>query len=279
MARPGAEPLPSRASMSHEPPPDERREGAEAAPVGRVPRAARTLPTPVFPVVLAVLLALAIGSAFVTTHPVEGLPDDPSARAARDVLAGSAAPATGGLRFGSAFFGDSGIGLAAAPDPAVIARARTLLERAHEAHPLEPRVVAALGHLALVERRLGAAEALYLTAIDLRSHCTEARLGLGVVLAVQADGSGDLFERRALQLRSLAQFLAIDGGSERMREALYDRAVMEERVGRHRDARESARAFLAIEPQGPWASRLRHALGLEGATVTGGPGRSSSGSP
>jgi len=260
----------------------------------RAPRAdARTLPAPVFPAVLAVLLALAILSTFVPTREVEGLPPDPSARAARDLLYGHISLAAGDLRFGSVFLGDSaGVTHAGSADPALLARARALLERARKAHPFEPRVVAALGHLELAAREFGRAEALYQTAIDLRAHCTEARLGLGVALALQADATGDLFARRALQLRSLAQFLAIGPRSARAREALYDRALLEERVGRHRDALQSGREFLAAEPDDAWSARLRGALALAGAggaappagaragaTVTDASGRSSSGNP
>jgi tetratricopeptide (TPR) repeat protein len=254
--------------------------GAPAGSTGR----ARTLPAPVFPVMLAVLLAIAIVSAFVPTRAVEGLPADPSAHAARDLLYGRVAPAAGDLRFASVFFGDSAAPeLAGAADPALLERARMLLDRAREAHPFEPRVVAALGHLELARRRLARAERLYLDAIDLRSHCTEARLGLGVALSVEADGTADLFARRALQLQALAQFFAIGPGSEREREALYDRALLEERVGRHRDALQSARAFLALEPASPWADRLRRAIAAppagSGSGVTGAPGRSSSDNP
>jgi hypothetical protein len=258
---------------------DPRTSGTHHQPRDR----ARALPAPVFPVVLAMLLAIAIASNFVPTRDVEGLPPDPSARAARDLLYGRVAPAAGDLRFSSVFFGDSaGAQPSGAVDPGVLARARVLLDRAREAHPFEPRVVAALGHLELAGRRLARAEALYRDAIDLRSHCTEARLGLGVALSVEADGTGDLFARRALQLRALAQFLAIGPGSERAREALYDRALLEERVGRHRDALESAREFLALEPSSAWADRLRRSLATgapRGAGVTGATGTSSSGSP
>lgn len=277
LAPAGAEPLRSRLPMNREPNASALHEAAAPAPPERSAARVRNLPAPVFPVVLAILLAIAVASAFVTTHAVEGLPDDPSARAARDVLSGCPAPAAGELRFGSVFFTDSAAGFA--PAAAAIGRARVLLERAHEAHPFEPRVVAGLGHLELAQRRLAQAEALYQRAIDLRSHCTEARLGLGVALAVEADGTGDLFARRELQLRALAQFLVIGADSEREREALYDCAVMEERVGRHRDAVESARAFLALEPDGRWAERLRRTVALEGTAVTGGSGTSSSGNP
>lgn len=259
--------------------PDRRGPERHRPPAGSAP----ALPAPVFPAVLAVLLAVAIASTLVTRHTVEGMPPDPSARAARDLLYGRVAVATGELRFGSVFFGDSlSPGHAGGFDPQSLDRAHVLLERAHEAHPFEPRVVAALGHVELVRRRLATAEALYRSAIDLRSYCTEARLGLGVTLSVEADGTVDLFERRALQLRALAQFLAIAPGSERRREALYDRALLEERVGRHRDALESASAYFAIEPAGPWADRLRRALGAPGpasARVTDAGGRSSAGTP
>jgi len=274
-------------SRPPEPPAHAPREASERAASGSTARPsgpARTLPTPVFLVVLAALLAIAIASTLVPTRAVEGLPADPSAHATRNLLYGRVAPAAGELRFASVFFGDSAAPqpAGASADPALLDRARTLLERAREAHPFEPRVVAALGHLELARRRLASAEALYLRAIDLRAHCTEARLGLGVTLSVEADGTGDLFARRALQLRALAQFLAIGPGSEREREALYDRALLEERVGRHRDALESARAFLAIEPASPWADRLRRAVApteRTGAGLTDAPGRSSSGNP
>ncbi|MGH7740831.1 MAG: hypothetical protein ACRENS_02285 [Candidatus Eiseniibacteriota bacterium] len=251
------------------------------------PQAPR-LPAPVFPAMLAILLVIAITSMFVPTSAVEGLPEDPSARAARDLLLGRVSFTTGDLRFGSVFFGDSLMeDLRRAPTPAAstaefarLDRARALLGRAREAHPFEPRVVAALGHLELAERRLARAEALYRRAIDLRSYCTEARLGLGVALSLEADATADLFERRALRLRALAQFLAIGPGSERAREALYDRALLEERVGRHRDALESAREYFQREPDGAWADRLRLALATPAsAHVTGAGGRSSSGTP
>ena len=259
-------------------------EGGASVSTPPTSRSARTLPAPVFPVALAALLAIAVASTFVPTRAVEGLPPDPSAHAARDLLYGRVAPAAGNLRFASVFFGDSAaLGPAgASADLALLERARMLLDRARQAHPFEPRVVAALGHLELARRRLASAEALYLHAIDLRAHCSEARLGLGVALSLEADGTADLFARRALQLRALAQFLAIGPGSEREREALYDRALLEERVGRHRDALVSAHAFLAIEPASPWADRLRRAVAPQapaGAGVTGAPGRSSSGNP
>lgn len=256
---------------------------SDPTPPGVSGRPTHSLPAPVFPAVLVVLLAIAVASTLVPTTEVEGLPADPSARAARDLLYGRVPLPPGELRFGSAFLGDPESARTPLADPALLAHARSLLERARAAHPLEPRVVAALAHLELASRRLVRAEALYRNAIDLRSHCTEARLGLGFTLAEQADGATDLFERRALRLRALAQFYAIGPRSERAGEALYDRALLEQRVGRHADAMASAREYLARGPSDPWAPRLIELLSPprtpDAPRVRGGSGRSSAGSP
>ena len=205
---------------------------------GSRPAGARPMPMAFFLAVLAVLLTVAAISIFVPGSPVEGVPRDPSARAARDLLLGRVVPFSGDLRFRSAFFGT--------PDPAtrthpidreLLRRAQGLLERAHAAHPLEPRVVAALGHLEFARHHFDRAAAFYRRAIDLRAHCSEARLGLGVVLGLESEGVPDAFRRRALALEALAQFTAIRPESEITAEARFDRAVMLERVGRRGAAR------------------------------------------
>jgi hypothetical protein len=238
------------------PAPAARSSAAPADTSGAAP--ARAVPLTIFMLALAALLAVAAVSVLVPTVVVEGLPADPSARAARDLLAGRVMPQCGGLRFRSAFLGDLSPGPhLPRPDPALISSAQMLLERARIAHPLEPRVVAALGHLELVRRRLPRAEALYRHAIELRAHCTEARLGLGLALALEADTTSDPFARRALQLEALAQFTAVGARSENALPALYDRVRMLENVGRETEAKRSGAEYLARDSTSVWAMRLR----------------------
>ncbi len=214
-------------------------QGARRRSAGGVrPAGARPMPMAFFLAVLAALLTVAVISIFLPGTPVEGVPRDPSARAARDLLAGRVAPFSDGLRFRSAFFGTPDpAGHAHRADPALLIQAQTLLERAHAAHPLEPRVVAALGHLELTRRRFENAALLYRRAIDLRAHCSEARLGLGIVLGLESERAPDPLRRRSLALEALAQFTAIHPESDLAPEARFDRAVMLERVGRRSEAR------------------------------------------
>ena len=213
-----------------------------------------------FVAVLAALFAIAVISLFLPTTSVEGLPADPSAHAARDLMFGRAIPLCGGLRFGSAFLGEAPPPPARPPDGRLIARGQALLERARAAHPLEPRVVAALGHLELSRRRLDRAIALYRSSLDLRAHCSEARLGLGIALALESEGAPDALVRRRLALQSLAQFAAIEPGSALALEAQYDRAVMLARVGRRAEARSEAARYWSRDSSGAWAERLNREL-------------------
>jgi cytochrome c-type biogenesis protein CcmH/NrfG len=238
--------------------------------------AARAISGTVFLGVLAALLTIAGASLFLPTTVVEGMPDDPSARGARDLLLGRVMPACGGLRFGSAFLGElERPAPGRPPDAALLERAEMLLRRAVRSHPFEPRSLAALGHLELARRRFEGAARLYRQAVDLRSHCSEARLGLGMALALEADLTADVLERRALELASLAQFSAIDSRSERWLDAAFNRAKLLDRVGRRAQARAAARLYLARDDSSEWAAQLREMAGV----FTGGSGRSSSNTP
>jgi hypothetical protein len=240
-------------------------EPAASSPAAPTPGAAlaspRAVPLTIFVLTLALLLGIATVSFFVPTSVVEGLPADPSARAARDLVAGRVMPQCGGLRFRSAFLGDLSPGThALRADPALILSAQMLLERSRGAHPFEPRVVAALGHLELARRHLQKAEELYRNAIELRAHCTEARLGLGVTLALEADTTADPLARRALQLEALAQFTAVGPKSENALPALYDRVRMLENVGREAEAKRRGDEYLARDSTSVWAMRMREEI-------------------
>lgn len=215
---------------------------------------------------LASLLALGTlaGFSLLVPPPVaEGLPDDPLALEARAALAGRAVLGFDGLRFRCALIGE------ATPDRAIpvvdgasAARAESLLRQVARRHLLEPRASATLGSLALARRRWAEAEQLFRRAVDVRALCPEARLGLGVALAEQALTQTDRLRARALELEAIAQFAAVTPGSGLYPHALYDRALLLERVGRTAEARRRAREYLAREPAGPWAKRLAVETGL-----------------
>ena len=107
------------------------------------------------------------------------------------------------------------------------------------------------------------AERGYRAVLYFGDHCPEAHLGLGVTLALEAQLERDLLRARALQLQAAAQFAAVSERDAPYLAALYDRAVMLERVGRRDEARRWARAYLALDPASGWAEKLKRALALE----------------
>jgi len=67
-------------------------------------------------------------------------------------------------------------------------------------------------------------------------------------------------ERRALMLRAIAQFAAVDPSEPEYPLALFDRAWLLAEVGRHVEAKTFADRYVALEPAGPWTDRLRAAV-------------------
>ncbi len=213
--------------------------------------------------VMLALAVLAVVSHLIPQHVVSGLPDDPAVHAARDLVHGRVAAGFEGLRFGSALTGEALQGRAiSVAEPAPLARAESLLKVASGRQRLEPRLLAALGHLDLVQRRYEPAERRYRAALGLQAQCSEARLGLGVALAERALTEGDPLRARGLTLEAIAQFAAVGPESPEYPAALYDRALLLPRVGRGEEARRLARAYLALDPNGPWADRLAAETGV-----------------
>jgi tetratricopeptide (TPR) repeat protein len=214
---------------------------------------------------LTALVALAALAAFALLVPprmVQGLPDDPRAREARQALTGTVELGFDGLRFRSALLGEA---VSARPIPTVretdARRAESLLVAVARRHPFDPRAHVALGSLALARRRWTEAESRYRRALDLRASCPEARLGLGVALAERALVETDPLRARGFDLMAIAQFAAVTRAAEVYPQALYDRALLLDRVGRNDEARRRAGAYLALDPTSPWAARLADALG------------------
>lgn len=215
-------------------------------------------PTLLFLGFMAVFIVL-IGTSFLMRPPrPRGLPDDAAVRSAAGLPDPSYAVIASELRFRAAAF--DGAPAQGANDAATLARARAseaTLARWVFAHPREPRARAALGALALVRHDYVDAATRYREACERAPHYGEGRLGWGVALGLEAAHTSDAWERRALMLRAIAQFAAVDASEPEYPLALYNRAWLLAEVGRTEEARTMARRFLVLEPAGPWADRLR----------------------
>ena len=124
-------------------------------------------------------------------------------------------------------------------------------------NPAEPRVRAALGALALVRHDYASAANRYKEACERSPHYAEGRLGWGLALALEAQRTTDAWQRRALMLRAIAQFAAVDAGEPEYAAASWNRAWLLAEVGRHREARSLAEAYLQRDGTSEWAERLR----------------------
>jgi len=223
----------------------------------------RRLSWPAFPTLLflsflAMLLALAGASLWLRPSHPEGLPEDAALLAAAGLPDPSLGVLTGELRYMAAALG--GAPARQVNDAASLEHARAAeqaLERWTRSHPGEPRVRAALGALALVRHDHESAARRYREACERAPHYSEGRLGWGVALALEAERTSDPWQRRALTLRAIAQFAAVAPEHPEYLAALYNRARLLAEVNRLADARSFARRYLAIEPDGAWAGKLR----------------------
>src|SRR5262249_9412918 len=124
-------------------------------------------------------------------------------------------------------------------------------------HPGAPRVRAALGALALARHDYAPAASHYREACERAPHYGEGRLGWGVALALDAERTTDPWQRRALTLRAIAQFAAVDAADAEYAAALYDRAHLLADAGRHLEAMALARTYLGLDSTSKWADQLR----------------------
>jgi tetratricopeptide (TPR) repeat protein len=212
-----------------------------------------------FLIVIVSLAAIAIVS-LRPPRPMSGLAADPRVAEARAALHGRIAVPTNGLRFTSALFGEPLDEEGERAGAATIAEAARRLETARASHPLDPRVLAAIAALDLARLRLDAAERSYRLALDLASHYPEARLGLGVVLAMRAETEPDAGRAQGLRLRAVSQFAAVPEGAAEYPAALYDRALELDRAGRRSEALRFAADYWRRAADDRWTERLRAAL-------------------
>jgi len=224
-----------------------------------------------FAVIAATLAAVGLLGFYHRAPAMSGAPDDPAVRAALAALGGGVEFSTGDLRFATSMDSGERAGTPpGGPQPSRLAEAERRLIEARKRRP-DPRLDCLLGHLDLARHRYENAERRYAAALDRASRYGEARLGLGVTLALHAQTEGDLRKARALNLRAIAQLAAVERNDPFHLPALYDRVVLLTRVGRPAEALACARAYLEIEPRGAWsASLLRMLEGMSAARQGGG---------
>ncbi len=217
----------------------------------------------IFLAMLLGLFAMAIVTLVAPAAPIEGLPDDPDALAARELVRGLTPVSGGALRFESALLGaDSSARPITAADAGRIAEAAALIERARARRPRDPRLGICRAHLDLARRRYLRAEGGYRAVLYFGDHCPDAHLGLGVTLALEAQIESEALRSRALELQAIAQFAAVRPRDAPWLSALYDRAILLGQVGRGEEARRWAAEYLRHDPASAWALRLRRELGL-----------------
>jgi tetratricopeptide (TPR) repeat protein len=216
------------------------------------------LPTLIFLGFLVVLLLLVGLSMWLRPDHPRGLPVDAALMAEAGLPDATLGVLLGALRFEAAALGGApsdGANDAAALER--VAAAERVLERWSRRHPAEPRARAALGALALVRHDYLSAANRYREACERSPHYGEGRLGWGVALALEATRTSDPWQRRALSLRAIAQFAAVEAVDPEYLPALYNRTRTLAEVGRLPEARTFAARYVAREPQGPWADELR----------------------
>lgn len=215
----------------------------------------------VFLVMLAGLFVMAIVALVAPAPAIVGLPDDPDARAARELVRGLSPVGGSALRFQSALIAvDSSARPITAADAWRITGAATLIERARARRPADLRLGICAAHLDLARRLYRRAEGGYRAALYFGDHYPDAHLGLGVTLALEAQVESDVLRARALELQAIAQFAAVRPRDEPWLAALYDRAILLEQVGREDEARRWAAQYLGRDSTGVWAQRLRQEL-------------------
>jgi len=205
----------------------------------------RAAPAVVFLCILAVLLGVALWPAVFPGSRVSGLPDDPDVFAAAALLRGHVAPPSRELRFESALTGPIDLGIHAAGDAeSRFAMCERLLESARGRLGGNPRLESAHAALDLLRHRYVHAARRYRLALDASDKYGEARFGLGFTLALAAEVEPSPLVQRRERLAAIAQLAAVPHWASEYDEALYDRAVLLDRVGRGDEARRVAREWL-----------------------------------
>jgi len=213
-----------------------------------------------FGLLLTALLGIGVCQLLQPPRVVQGLPDDPAVHAALLMLNGPLLVSAGDLRFETSFDREAASDLTAPPTLAAdmkrLSDAERWIREGQQRHRSDPRFECLLGHLDVARHRYEMAERHYATAVGHASRYGEARLAYGVTLALEAETEGDQRRARALLLRSIGQLAAVDARDPFYLPALYDRALLLDRVGRPKDAVAAARRYLQLEPRSVWSASL-----------------------
>ena len=205
----------------------------------------RAMPALMFLGVLALLLGVAFWPNGFPPKHITGLPDDPDAFAAATQLRNHVVLPSRELRFESAITGDVVPGMRPGTDmDERIARAAALVTQARPRFGGNIRWRVAGAALALARHDYRAAERDYRYALDRYPNYPEARLGLGVTLVLAGDIEPNMLAQRQQFLRAIAQFAEIGPRDAEYEEAVFNRAMMLDRVGRHDEAARVAREYL-----------------------------------
>ena len=222
-----------------------------------------------FGVILVALTAVGLYERTRRPPLVQGLPDDPAVQAGIMALGRSVTVRSGDLRFetGLDHLLSEPQGIPAPPGPPDyqrLAEGERWFREAGKRHRSDPRIECLLGHLDLARHRFEGAERHYAAALWRGSRYGEARLGLGVTLALRAQTEGNIRRARALTLRAIGQLAAVDTADPFYLPALYDRALLLDRVGRPKEAVAAARQYLEVEPRSAWAASLLRMIAGDG---------------
>ncbi len=189
--------------------------------------------------ILGLLLGIALWPVIVPPPRISGLPRDPDVQAAARELAGRVAFPSAGLRLDAAIFGPPAA-FPAADLEARLTRANQLIDRARPRAGRDPRWQAASGALDLVRHRFAHAARHYQKALDGAAHYPEARIGLGVTLALESEIERSSLVARRRLLEAIAQFAAVSAKDPEYTVALANRIVLLQRVGRGGEAQRLA---------------------------------------
>ena len=206
----------------------------------------RAMPALLFLGILALLLGVAFWPSVFPARHVAGLPDDPDVFAAARLLRAHVALPTGELRFESALTGDvvPGVRVVADADER-LALAGKLLDQARPRLVHDVRWQVARATLDLARHRYGDAERRYHAALDRYPNYPEARLGLGVTYALAGEIERNPLAQRQRFLRAIAQFACVTPRDAEYEEALFNRALLLDRTGRHDEAARYANLLVA----------------------------------
>jgi tetratricopeptide (TPR) repeat protein len=194
---------------------------------------------------------------------VPNAPGDDRSRAGA-IGAGAAKGSEGAGEPGPGVTPENGVRPATPADGAVpVAKAAAYLSRARARKPRDLRIASAAASLDLARGELERSESRYRVVLDRGPGYGEARLGLGVTLALRGDRAASRKIRRRLLLEAIAQFAAVRERDPVYEAALYNRALLLERVGRREEARRVAREYLALDGTSEWAERMRGELGQQ----------------